>query len=82
MSAGTEGLPPEAAVVRMGTAYWMSQAVRAMALLGLADHLLAGPRTVEELAEGPPRTLRVWRAFYAPWSPWGCANGMALVGSS
>ena len=51
MSAGTDGLPPRAAVSQLATGYWVSQAVRAMAVLDLADHLASGPRTVDDLAE-------------------------------
>jgi O-methyltransferase domain/Dimerisation domain len=47
----TEGPPPEEAVGQMALGYWISQAIRTMAVLGLADHLAAGPRTVDELAE-------------------------------
>ena len=51
MSAGTDNLPPRAAVSQMATGYWVSQAVRAMAVLSLADHLAPGPRTAADLAE-------------------------------
>ena len=51
MSASTDGLSPRAAVSQMATGYWISQAVRAMAILGLADHLASGPRTATNLAE-------------------------------
>jgi hypothetical protein len=47
---GTEGPPPEEAIGQMGIGYWISQALRTMAVLGLADHLAAGPRTADELA--------------------------------
>src|SRR5688572_30437024 len=51
MVLGTEGLPPREAVQHMVNASWISHAIRAMAALGLADHLAHGPRTVHELAE-------------------------------
>jgi hypothetical protein len=51
VSANTDGLSPRAAVSQMATGYWISQAVRAMAILGLADHLASGPRTAADLAE-------------------------------
>ncbi len=47
---GTDGLPPQEAMVRMVIGSWISQAIRTMAVLGLADHLAAGPRTADELA--------------------------------
>ncbi len=47
---GTDRLPPEEVIGQMATGYWISQAIRTMAVLGLADHLSAGPRTVDELA--------------------------------
>ena len=51
MVLGTEGLPPREAAWRLVTASWITHAVRAMAVLGLADHLADGPRTAGELAE-------------------------------
>jgi hypothetical protein len=52
---GTEGPPPEeeaiGQILQMATGYWISQALRTMAVLGLADHLSAKPRTAHELAE-------------------------------
>jgi O-methyltransferase domain/Dimerisation domain len=69
MSAGTDGLPPRAMVSQMATGYWTSQAVRAMAVLGLADHLAGGPRTAEDLAEATgahaPSLARLLRALVA-----------------
>jgi hypothetical protein len=35
---------------QMITGYWISQAIYAAAKFGIADHLKAGPKTVEELA--------------------------------
>ncbi len=51
MFPGTEGLSPRAALVQLITASWATHAVRAMAALGLADHLAGGPRTARELTE-------------------------------
>ena len=51
MLPDTEGLPPHAALVQLVTSSWVSHAIRAMAALGLADHLAHGPRTTDELAE-------------------------------
>lgn len=51
MVLGTEGLPPREAALHLLSAGWVSHAVRAMAVLGLADHLATGPRTTAELAE-------------------------------
>jgi hypothetical protein len=69
VSAGTEDLPPRAAVSQMATGYWVSQAVRAMAVLGLADHLASGPRTAADLAEATgahaPSLARLLRALVA-----------------
>ena len=47
---GTDRPPPEEVIDQMATGYMISQAIRTMAVLGLADHLSAGPRTVDELA--------------------------------
>ena len=69
MSAGTDNLPPRAAVSQMATGYWVSQAVRAMAVLSLADHLASGPRTAADLAEATgahaPSLARLLRALVA-----------------
>ena len=69
MSAYTDGLPPRAAVSQMATGYWVSQAVRAMAVLGLADHLACGPRTAADLAEATgahaPSLARLLRTLVA-----------------
>lgn len=51
MVLGTEEMPPEEAAWQMVTASWIAHVVRAMAVLGLADHLALGPRTTDELAE-------------------------------
>jgi SAM-dependent methyltransferase len=51
MIPGIEGLPPRAAVRLLVNLHAASHAVRAMAVLGLADYLRDGPRTAQELAE-------------------------------
>ena len=50
MALGTDGLPPRDAVLQLLAGAWISDAVRAMAVLGLADHLADGPRSPGELA--------------------------------
>lgn len=50
MIPGTEGMPPQAAVRLLVNIHTATQAIRTMAVIGLADHLAGGPRTVEELA--------------------------------
>jgi hypothetical protein len=50
--AGTQSLPPHVQVIQMATASWVSAVVYAAAVLGLADHLSAGPKSAGELA-GP-----------------------------
>jgi SAM-dependent methyltransferase len=44
-------VPPPAAMMGLITGYWVSQAVGAVALLGVADHLADGPRRSDELAQ-------------------------------
>ncbi|MCC7259215.1 MAG: methyltransferase [Gammaproteobacteria bacterium] len=44
-------LPPHAQLIAMSTAYWMPRMLFAAARLALADHLAAGPRSVDELAD-------------------------------
>lgn len=69
MTLSVEGLPPRAALVQMASASWISHAVRAMAVLGLADHLADGPRTADELAVATqthaPTLARLVRALAA-----------------
>ena len=50
MVLGTEGLSPQSTVRQMLNASWVWHTVHAMAALGLADQLAAGPRTIAELA--------------------------------
>jgi hypothetical protein len=50
MNENTDWLPPEKVLGQMVMGHWASQAIRTMAVLGLADHLAAGPRTTDELA--------------------------------
>lgn len=49
-AAKTDTLPPHTQLVQMGTAHWMSHVVYVAAKLGLADHLLHGPKSAEDLA--------------------------------
>jgi C-methyltransferase len=50
MNENTDWLPPEKVLGQMVMGHWASQSIRTMAVLGLADHLAAGPRTTDELA--------------------------------
>ena len=57
MSASTKDaagpvLPPHVQLIQMGTAYWVSKILYATAKLGVADHLVAEPKSAAELA-GP-----------------------------
>jgi SAM-dependent methyltransferase len=56
-----------ATVLQMATAPWIAQAIYCAAKLGLADHLVAGPRPVEELARATgthaPSLARLLRAL-------------------
>ena len=67
MVLGTKGLPPRAALMQLITASWVTHAVRAMAEIGLADLLAAGPSTAGELAEATgtdaPTLARFLRAL-------------------
>ena len=69
MVLGTESLPPRDAALELVSASWIAHTARAMAVLGLADHLAAGPRTVGELAEASgtyaPTLARLLRALIA-----------------
>jgi hypothetical protein len=61
MGAGAEHeIPPPVAMMGLITGYWVSQAVGAVALLGVADHLGNGPRSSDDLArdvEADPQAL-------------------------
>jgi hypothetical protein len=61
MGAGTEHeIPPPVAMMGLITGYWVSQAVGAVALLGVADHFGNGPRSSDDLArdvEADPQAL-------------------------
>jgi hypothetical protein len=51
MGAGAEHeIPPPVAMMGLITGYWVSQAVGAVALLGVADHFGNGPRSCDDLA--------------------------------
>ena len=69
MGLGTEDLPPDTAAWQLVTASWITHAIRTMAVLGLADHLASGPRSVDELAAATgthaPTLARVLRALVA-----------------
>jgi hypothetical protein len=58
---------PHQQLDRMITAYWISQAIYAAAKFSIADHLAAGPRSVEELASAtstrPDALYRLLRAL-------------------
>ena len=59
--------PPQTALVQMMTGYWVSQALYVAAKLGVADLLVEGPRSVEDLAKATltdaPSLRRVLRAL-------------------
>jgi SAM-dependent methyltransferase len=66
MDAGAEHeVPPAAAMMRLITGYWVSQAVGVVALLAVADQLREGPRGSHELAQAvgadPDALYRVLR---------------------
>ncbi len=62
-----DGTSPHAELDRMITGYWLSQAIYAAAHFGIADHLTAGPRTVDDLAQqtstNPDALYRLLRAL-------------------
>jgi len=61
---------PTMALLGMIHGYWNSQVVRAAAVLRLADHLTAGPRTAAEVAalelSDPRAAYRLMRACAGP----------------
>jgi O-methyltransferase/methyltransferase family protein len=46
----TEAAPPQAQLVQMASAHWVSQIVYVAAKLSLADHLAKGPKSADDLA--------------------------------
>ena len=59
--------PPPVTLLKMMTGYWVSQALYAVAKLGVADLLIDGPQSVEHLAAATQahatslrRVLRAW----------------------
>jgi len=63
----TRELPPHIQILQMGTSYWVSQSIFAAAKLGLADLVVKGPRSAEELAADTqthaPSLYRLMRAL-------------------
>lgn len=57
--------PPQARMLQMITAYWVSQAIGVAARLGVADQLGQGPRSAQEVAKAvganPSALFRVMR---------------------
>jgi O-methyltransferase domain/Dimerisation domain len=62
-----EALPPPAQMNRMLTGYWISQALYVAAKVGIADLLMAGPRSADDLAQvtktHAPSLFRLLRAL-------------------
>lgn len=69
MVLGTDGLPPAAAARQLATASWISHSIRTMVVLGIADLLASGPRSIDALAEATgthtPTLARLLRALVA-----------------
>jgi DNA-binding IclR family transcriptional regulator len=65
--AATETAPPQAQMIQMATAHWVSRLLHVAAQLNLADYLTDGPRTAENLAESTathaPALYRVLRTL-------------------
>ncbi|SRR5712691_1046316 len=65
--AKTESVPPQAQVIHMATAHWVSSLLHVAAQLNLADCLAEGPRTAEELAQSTathaPSLYRILRTL-------------------
>jgi SAM-dependent methyltransferase len=49
-AAAEQKVPPPVAMMGLITGYWISQAVGVVALLGVADELVGGPRPTDEIA--------------------------------
>ena len=47
---GKPNVSPQEALLRMSSAYWVSQMIYATAKLGLADIMADGPKTAAEIA--------------------------------
>jgi hypothetical protein len=68
-TAADDAPPPHVRVIQMASAYWLSQAVHAVAYFGIADRLADGPVAVEQLAQATgthaPTLRRVLRVLAA-----------------
>ena len=66
-TAAEQTLPPHARVVQMAGAHVISQAIFALAELGIADYLKDGPRSSDEIAQAtgmhPPSLYRLIRSM-------------------
>ncbi len=64
--AADHAIPPAARILQLASASWVSAAVSAVATLGVADELAAGPRPVEDVAKSvdahAPTLYRLLRA--------------------
>jgi hypothetical protein len=65
--AKTEAQPPQAQLIQMATAHWVSRLLYVAAQMNLADRLAEAPRTADELARSTttdgPSLYRVMRAL-------------------
>jgi hypothetical protein len=61
------GASPSAALLRMATGAWVAQAIYVAAKFGVADSLVAGPKSAAELAEITARMRARSVAYYGRW---------------
>jgi hypothetical protein len=66
-------LPPPVQMAQLLAGFQLSQALYAAAVLGVADHLVAGPAPVAVLAETPARTRRPCTGCCARWPARACS---------
>ena len=78
---GTDRPPPEEVIDQMATGYMISQAIRTMAVLGLADHLSAGRVPSMSWLVRAALTPGAWIASWGPCPPSVCVSATTRTGS-
>ena len=71
LDAKAETQSPQAHLIQMATAHWISRFLYVAALMNLADHLTERPKTAEELAPLTATTVPALYRLMRRWPVWG-----------
>jgi|SRR6516164_4150877 len=74
-------LPSSQRILQMLTGKWIAQAVSVAATLGIADLLVGGPQSVEQLPRQPPRIRIHCIACCVRWPVLGSSQKTKMAGS-